>query len=214
VIKFRDSGAPYATDCECRSKRIFEQSWRQVQLREVARVYKKYDLEKTKINPFVKPVQLGGNGRWLWGKTRQGKTHLTGWLLKTLIETTDTKFNWVRASIQDLFDGWKDRYSQIPEVQKKAMDFLDRVSAAHVIALHDIDKFGNMTASREESFFSLIDDCYEQGKVIIAASNFTIAEFCQRFPLIEARLQTRDGDAPQVSRLRELCDEVKVVFDP
>lgn len=174
-------------------------------------MYKRYDLDKTTIDPSVEPLVIGGKGRWLYGKTQQGKTHLQGWLIKTLIETTDKKFIWLRVSIAEFFKALENKRHLIPEVQKAAMEFLAKIDAAHVIALHDIDKFGNMTASREESFFEMLDNCLEQGKTIVATSNFSMAEFCARFNNIESKLQERDGSAPQLERLKELCDEIKIV---
>lgn len=174
-------------------------------------MYKRYDLEKTVVDPMIEPLCLGGKGRWLYGKTQQGKTHQQGWLIKTLIETTAKKFTWIRVSITEFFKALENKRHMIPEVQKPAIEFLAKIDSADVIALHDIDKFGNMTASREESFFELLDTCLEQGKLVVATSNFSIADFCTRLTNIEAKLQERDGAGPQRERLKDLCDEIKIV---
>lgn len=192
---------------------MFEASWRQVNLRKCDEQFKKFNLEATILNDKIQPIEFGEKGYWLYGGTGQGKTHMTGWLIKDLIKRADKPFKWVRVSMKQLFNAWELKRSPEEAERLKAKALLQEVDEADVIALGECDKIGNMTGPREEESFDMWDRFYERNAKVIASSNVSIAEYCEQFKTIEKNLKVRDGKAPIFRRINDdLCREVRVVF--
>lgn len=176
-------------------------------------MFKKFDLDKTIINPKVQPMTFHRKGYWLWGPTDQGKTHLSGWLVLKLIESSTKSFVWGRVSIKDLFNAWEHVRSDIDELRDEAYKLMKYLKTLDVIIFEDIDKAGNFTAAREEEFFDLLNKMYERSVKVIVNANYAIRQFgIDRLPR-DSQLTERDGRSPIERRFKEdLCEEVYLAW--
>lgn len=174
-------------------------------------VFKKFDLDNTVQDSKIPALHWGKKWPWLMGRTGQGKTHYSGYLLKNLIQHSTKRFKWVRLTMKDFLDVLELKRSDDKGERQWAREMQERIEEADAIVMNDIGKVGNLTASRQEEIFAFADFAYERGKKVMVTSNGSIADFCNGFNHEEKALRDRDGIAPIQRRLMDLCDEIKVV---
>lgn len=174
-------------------------------------VFKKFDLDNTVQDSKITALHWGKKWPWLMGRTGQGKTHYSGYLLKNLIQYSTKRFKWVRLTMKDFLDVLELKRSDDKGERQWAREMQERIEEADAIVMNDIGKVGNLTASRQEEIFAFADFAYERGKKVMVTSNGSIADFCAGFNHEEKTLRDRDGIAPIQRRFMDLCEEVKVI---
>ncbi len=210
IPKWENGRVVGVSDCECRRHKLLA-DWKQRQIAEVRLVFKKFDLDNTVSDPKIPLLHWGKKWPWLMGRTGQGKTHYSGYLLKQLIQSSNKRFKWVRLTMKDFLDVLELKRSDDKGERQWAREMQERIDEADAVFMNDIDKVGNLTASRQEELYSLADTCYEKGKKLCVSSNGSIADFCMGFNHGEKALRDRDGLAPIQRRFMDLCEEIKVV---
>lgn len=188
-------------------------AWKSAEIKKLKERMKRFDLENTIPHPKIKPITFGGKGMWLWGETNQGKTHISGWAMMSLIQSASKPFVWGRVSIKDMFNTWEHIRSDIEDLRQEAYEELMRVRRLEAVILEDLDKAGNFTPAREEELFSMIDKFYERGVKVFVNANYSIKDFCALKLPSDAKLKRRDGLTPMERRFGvDLCDEIHLAW--
>lgn len=188
-------------------------AWKSAEVKKLKERMKKFDLDNTVPHPKIKPISFSEKGVWLWGQTNQGKTHISGWLMMSLIQSAIKPFVWGRVSIKDMFNTWEHIRGDFPDLKQQAYEEIMRVRRLEAVILEDVDKAGNFTPSREEEFFSMVDKFYERGVKVIVNANYSIKDFCALKLPSDAKLKQRDGMSPMERRFSiDLCDEILLAW--
>lgn len=173
--------------CECEHNRLYKQ------------IYHYYGFSDYDYRPNQAAIKNATGGVYVWGDTNAGKTTAIKIKLRNIKKSN--LFKTIRMTdAMELTQLWYESYK---DDRSSAMYRLGEIESAPILFIDDIDKI-KMTEPRQEAFFSLFDKLRKYNSTVYITSNISVKAFIEKMPM------QYPGGHPIETRIRDLCDEVKV----